>query len=82
MAAQEAAFLSNLHADLKRKKIPETKEDVETVIITTDSHSAKDLVGNRVFHSRSKHVLNKHHFISERVELGQIHIEFVYSESN
>ena len=48
----------------------------------TGSQLAKDLVGNPVFHSRSKHILNKYHFIRDRVELGQILLVFVYSEDN
>ena len=74
--------MSSLQAELRGKRIPENKEDMETITIMTKSKSAKDLVGNLVFHSRCKHILNKYHFIRDRVELGQIQLEFVYSEDN
>ena len=51
-------------------------------VIRTDSESAKSLVENPIYHSRTKHILAKYHFMKDRVAEGEIVLEWVKSEMN
>jgi hypothetical protein len=82
LAAQEASFLGQLQFEIEGGEwvIPEVKK--KAIVLKTDSESAKALVDNPVWHSRSKHILAKYHFIRDRVAEGEIVLEWVGSEYN
>jgi hypothetical protein len=47
-----------------------------------DNESAKKLASNAAFHSRTKHIDVRHHFIRERVELKEIDVLRVPGSDN
>ncbi|KAD6453258.1 hypothetical protein E3N88_07963 [Mikania micrantha] len=69
-AACEALWLRNLVADL-------TGNEAQKVVLLVDNASAISLMKNPVFHSRSKHIDTKFHFIRECIERGQIEVKHV-----
>ena len=42
-----------------------------------DNQGSLKLAHNPIFHSRTKHVDVQHHFIKEKVELGQVTLDYV-----
>ena len=46
-------------------------------LLLVDNQSAIKLAENPVFHKRSKHIAIRFHFIREKVENGEISLEFV-----
>ena len=51
-----------------------------SVKIIVDNKSALELTKNLVHHSRSKHIVTRHHFIRECIEEGLIKLEYVRIE--
>jgi hypothetical protein len=82
MAAQEASFLSQLQHELRGGEWAQQEVPTQVITLKTDSQSAKALVDNPVWHSRSKHILAKYHFIRDRVAIGEICLKWVSSENN
>ena len=80
LAAQEAGYLGELQAEMYRD-IGKGKAVVKRIGLMTDSQSAKSLAENPVYHSRSKHILAKWHFIRQRVSKGWIQLFDVRTES-
>jgi hypothetical protein len=76
-AAKEAMWIRNFINDLR---IPGVH--IDTVPIYIDNNSALKLTKNPEFHSRSKHIDIKHHFIREKVEEGLINTERVSTKDN
>jgi histone deacetylase 1/2 len=68
-AAKEALWLRKLLADLG--------EPVATVSVSCDSMGALSLLHNPVLSERSKHIDVHHHFVRERVALGQVGFQYV-----
>lgn len=68
-AAKEALWLRKLLADLG--------EPVATVFVSCDSQGALSLLHNPVLSERSKHIDVHHHFVRERVALGQVDYKYV-----
>jgi hypothetical protein len=66
-AAKEAVWIRNFINDLR---IPGVHINIVPLYI--DSNSALKLTRNPEFHSRSKHIDVKHHFIREKVDEGVI----------
>lgn len=50
------------------------------IILRTESETAKALVGNPIYHSRTKQILAKYHYIRDRVVEGETALERVKSE--
>ncbi|KAL5726897.1 hypothetical protein ACHQM5_000142 [Ranunculus cassubicifolius] len=69
-ATCEATWLRRILADLQQK------EEAPTTIYC-DNKSAIAMTKNPVFHSRSKHIEIKHHFIRDHVSKGEIQLEYV-----
>ena len=46
-------------------------------LLLVDNQSAIKLAINPVFHKRSKHIAIRYHFIMERIEMGEVKLEFV-----
>ena len=66
-AAQEAIWLNCLHVELQ-------KESITPAIIYEDNQSAICMTKNPTFHSRSKHIAIKYHFIRDEVKKGKIDV--------
>ncbi|KAL8095832.1 hypothetical protein AgCh_036989 [Apium graveolens] len=66
-AACEAIWLKRILADMQ------LQED-ESTVLYCDNISAIALIKNPVFHSRTKHIEIRHHFIRELVEDGELKI--------
>ncbi|KAJ3560537.1 hypothetical protein NP233_g10774 [Leucocoprinus birnbaumii] len=69
-AKKEAIWLWTL---LKEIDYPQ----VNTTIIHTDNQGCIALVHNPVNHSCAKHIDIHHHFIQERVELGEVELKYI-----
>ena len=82
MAAQEASFLGQLQFEIKGGEFAANEVERSVIVLRTDSESAKALVENPIYHSRTKHILAKYHFIRDRVAEGEIVLEWVKSEIN
>lgn len=52
-------------------------EEIAPTIIKCDNMSAIAMTKNPVFHSRTKHIELRHHFIRNLVENGEIQLEFI-----
>ena len=76
-AAKEAMWIRNFINDLH---IPGVH--IDTVPLYIDNNSALKLTRNPEFHSRSKHIDIKHHFICEKVEEGVINTQRVNTKDN
>ena len=69
-AAKQAIWLQDLFAEV-------IGTECERVVILVDNKSAIALTKNPVFHSRSKHIHRRYHFIRECVENGLVEVEHV-----
>lgn len=76
-AAKEAMWIRNFINDLR---IPGV--NIDTVPLYIDNNSALKLTRNPEFHSRSKHIDVKHHFVREKVEEGLINTQRVNTKDN
>ncbi|MCO5571155.1 hypothetical protein L7F22_024889 [Adiantum nelumboides] len=73
-ACKEAIWLGRLVADLGIK--------VEMLELYCDSHSAIQLAKNSMFHSKTKHINVKYHFIREVIEDKQIQLVKIHMKDN
>ena len=80
LTAQEASYLGELQSEMYRD-IGSKKGAVKCIDLLTDSHSAKSLAENPVYHGRSKQILAKWHFIRQQVSKGWIKLFDVRTES-
>jgi len=69
-ATKEAVWLRTL---LRELDLPQKK----TTIIHADNQGSIALAHNPVSHSRAKHIDIRHHFIRERVERGEVSLDYV-----
>ena len=70
-ATQEAMYLSNLQAELG------IDGDGGGVILLSDNQSSMKNAQNPAFHKRSKHIAIRYHFIREKVESGEVVLQFI-----
>ena len=56
--------------------------DFHDTPINIDNKSAIDVTKNPVYHSRTKHIDIKHHFLRDCVEKQLIHLEKVFTDDN
>ncbi|MCO5564509.1 hypothetical protein L7F22_018170 [Adiantum nelumboides] len=73
-ACKEAIWLGRLVTDLGIKE--------ETPMLHCDSQSAIQLASNPVYHSKTKHVDVKYHFIKEMVEDKQVQLVKLHITNN
>ncbi|XP_074558519.1 secreted RxLR effector protein 161-like [Curcuma longa] len=73
-AACEAIWLRRLLKDLQQVQEQPT-------VIHCDNMSAIAMTKNPVFHSRTKHIELRHHFIRDVVNKGEINLEFVRTDA-
>ena len=71
MATQQAIWLKRIIEDIGEKQ-------EEAIIIFCDNKSA--IAKNPIYHSRTKHIDIKHHFIREAIEEGYVELKFCRSE--
>jgi hypothetical protein len=69
-ATKEAVWLRTLFLELDQISSKPT-----TLMI--DNQSAMALAKNAMFHDRTKHIAIRHHFIREKLDLGEIAVEYV-----
>jgi hypothetical protein len=72
-AVQDAIYLRQLMSDLGF-------EQIEPTTIYEDNQGCIALAENPVMHKRTKHIDVKHHFIRERVESGEVELQYVYTK--
>ena len=70
-AAQEAIWLRALLGELGLLSLE------HPTCLRIDNQSAMALARNDAFHNRTKHIAIRHHFIRERIEDGEIDVEYV-----
>ena len=75
IAAQEAAYLSQLHQDM-------TGVNLQPVLIRNDNTGAISIVKNPSNHHKTKHVDIRHHYVRENAEEGKVTVEYVLSGEN
>lgn len=77
MALSEAAKETiHLHGFLQELSL----HDLTNVVVFNDNLGAKKLADNPIFHSRSKHIDLRHHFIRDALHSGQLRIEHIPTE--
>lgn len=74
--AKEAVYLSNLLSEL------ELNIDCRTMIVNCDNLSAQNIAKNSMYHSRTKHIDIKYHFLKNLVQDDKIKIRYVESNEN
>ena len=72
-AAQEGIYLRQLQDELEEG----AKGRKESLQLLADNQASIKLANNPVFHKRSKHIAIKWHWIRERVENGEVEVDFV-----
>ncbi|XP_074266280.1 secreted RxLR effector protein 161-like [Silene latifolia] len=73
IATSQAIWLRRILED-----IGEAQKDATTIFC--DNKSAIAMAKNPVYHSRSRHIAIKHHFIREAIEEGEIELNYCKSE--
>ncbi|GJQ86528.1 hypothetical protein Trydic_g10428 [Trypoxylus dichotomus] len=73
VATQQASWLRNIHQEVHRTNLP-------AVTIYCDNKSAVDLTTTNMYHSRTKHIDLKQHFIREKVDESAINVKYVKTE--
>lgn len=71
---QEALWLKQFHEDLW----PLLKN--ETMVIYSDNQSSIKLSGTDGYHSRTKHIDVRHHFVRDKVHEGAIDVRYVQTD--
>ena len=75
VAAQEAAYLSQLYEDM-------TGIDIKPVVIRNDNQGALSIIKNPSNHHKTKHIDIRYHYVRENNENGNIAVEYVSSGEN
>ena len=70
-AMQEGLYLTMLQSEMG------VKPEEGGTLLLVDNQSSIKLAKNPVFHKRSKHIAIRFHFIREKVESGEMSLEFV-----
>lgn len=73
-ASKEAIWLHRLLDELQVKQ--------DNMVLHYDSQSALHLVCNLIYHSRTKHIDTKYHFVHEVVEGGQMSFAMIHTDVN
>jgi hypothetical protein len=71
--SKEAVYLRRLLGELN-------SQSGEPVVIFNDNQSAGKLVNNPVFHSRTKHIDIRYHFVREAAESGAIDVQYLSTD--
>jgi hypothetical protein len=77
-AVKEAIWLKGLLIELS--DIHNNELSPSAVILYGDNQGAIALAKNPVFHGRTKHIDIQHHFVREKIESGDIHLEYIPTE--
>jgi hypothetical protein len=72
-AAKEALWLKHLLAEIGFS-LP------QSIVIQGDNQGCIALTKNPTYHSRTKHIDIRHHFIREKVELGEVELQYCQTE--
>lgn len=71
LAAQAALYLSQLQTEMT------VDGDVHGLLLLCGNQYSIKIAQNPVFHKRTKHIAIRSHFTRERVESGEIYLQFV-----
>ena len=74
-AAKETVYLRNL-----LKEIGFLKQDAGPTIVYCDNQGAQKLMRNPIYHSRTKHIDIKHHFIREVFQRGELDVKYTATD--
>jgi hypothetical protein len=73
LATSQAIWLGRILEDIGEKQ-------EEAVHLHCESKSVISMAKNPVYHSRTRHIAIKHHFIREAIEEGEVELKFCKSE--
>ena len=73
MATSQAIWLRKILEDIGESQM-------EATPLMCDNKSAIDMAKNPVYHSRTKHIAIKHHFIRDAIEDEEIEIQYLKTE--
>ena len=74
-AAKEAIWLRSFMSEI-------TGEHAKALTISCDNQSAIALAKDNKFHTRTKHIDLRYHFIREAVEDGRINVKYIPTDVN
>lgn len=72
-AMKEALYLRSLLCEIGL-------DDMSVVKLYIDNRGAQELASNSMYHSRTKHIDIRHHFVRESVERGLVTLEHVSTD--
>ena len=72
--AKESIYLNRLLQNMLQRKSD------DPVVIYNDNQGSHKLARNPIFHSRTKHIDVRHHFVREALEEGKIDIQYMPTE--
>ena len=73
LATSQTIWLRRILEDIGEKQ-------KEATVMFCDNKSAIDIAKNPVYHSRTRHIAIKHHFIRDAIEDGEVELKFCKSE--
>lgn len=71
-AAKETIYLRNLLKDFGF-----LSDDAEPTIVYCDNQGAQKLMRNPIFHSRTKHIDIRHHYVREVFQRGELNVKYI-----
>ena len=74
-AAQEGLYLQQLQMEMG------VDHEGRGMLLLCDNQSSMKIAQNPIFHKRSKHIAIRYHFIREKVESGEMKLQFVRTKA-
>ena len=86
LSSTEAEYIAQMHAAKEgiwlRSFMKEIWGEEKPLTISCDNQGAIVLAKNNKFHTRTKHINLRYHFICEAVEDGKIQVKYVLTDDN
>ncbi|KAF2884170.1 hypothetical protein ILUMI_21997 [Ignelater luminosus] len=80
LSTQEAEYMALTDALLIKQLLSDMNTPQQQILICNDNTTAQELTRNPLITSRSKHINIKEHFIREKVQGGEVAIDYKLSE--